>query len=67
MAGKSGPVAATILISPLAEIAGSMVGTIGPVAGTIGPAEVSVTTVCMKGTAVGKVRSVARYPYYMLH
>ena len=66
MAGKSGPVAATILISPLAEIAGSMVGTIGPVAGTIGPAEVSATTVSMSGTAFGKVRSVTRYPY-MLH
>ena len=47
----------------MAGTAGSVVGTIGPVAGTIGPAELSATTVCMSGTAVVNVRSVARYPY----
>ena len=56
VAGTIGPVAGAILNGPVA-------GTIGPVAGTIGLAEVSATTVCMSGTAVGKVRSVARYPY----
>ena len=63
VAGTIGPVAGAILNGPVAGTSGSVAGTIGPVAGTIGLAEVSATTVCKSGTAVGKVRSVARYPY----
>ena len=66
VAGTIGPVAGAILNGPVAGTSGFVAGTIGPVAGTIGLAEVSATTVCMSGTAVGKGRSVARYPY-MLH